>query len=316
MPITAHRFESKDLWLAARAKRINSTETPMIFGISPYGTAFSLFHHKAAGTYEAIDENDRMKWGKRLEPAIAAGVAEDEGLVIRPVTEYLADDDRRLGSSFDFFVLDADGEPTEILEVKNVDSLAYRDGWLVSEDGEHVEAPPHIEMQVQHQLLIARAFYPTIARARIVACIGGNSTRIVTREPDPVVHAAIEAKVAEFWARVDANDPPAPNWAEDADLIAQLASRKTEPPFDASNDQEIEALVSQYRDAQKAEADAKERKTEAKAQILHKVGGAVKVIGRGYSIACGITKDSFVEAHTRPGYKQFRLYFKGEKARE
>ncbi len=49
-----------------RVQDITSSEISALFGLSPYKTAFELYHEKRAGEVMRIEENTRMKWGKRL----------------------------------------------------------------------------------------------------------------------------------------------------------------------------------------------------------------------------------------------------------
>src|ERR1700690_947728 len=133
-------------WHELRSKVITSTEVAALFGISPWMTLFELWHRKKNQTIVQIEPNTRMVWGNRLESAIANGVAEDYKLTIRPMKEFIQIPSWRLGASFDY-AIDPDGG----MEVKNVDGLAYKDGWLIQ--GDMIEAPPHIEIQGQTQFL-------------------------------------------------------------------------------------------------------------------------------------------------------------------
>lgn len=58
-----------DEWYAARRSRVNGSEIAVVMGISPYESAFSLWHRKA-GSIGPVDINDAMYWGNRLEPII------------------------------------------------------------------------------------------------------------------------------------------------------------------------------------------------------------------------------------------------------
>ena len=97
-----HRPENKAHWLELRSMDITSTEVSALFGISPYKTHFELWHQHKDGLITEIEENERMRWGSRLQNAIAEGIAEDEGWQIRLMDEYVRDPARRMGSSFDF----------------------------------------------------------------------------------------------------------------------------------------------------------------------------------------------------------------------
>ena len=105
--------ENEEAWLEMRLLDVTSTEISALFGCCPYLSKWELWHNKKDRTSNEFKENKRMKWGNRLEPAIAYGVAEDLGVKIKPMNEYIRLTDIRAGSSFDFQIED-DG----ILEVQ------------------------------------------------------------------------------------------------------------------------------------------------------------------------------------------------------
>jgi len=139
---TRIKHDTKEAWLSDRHKDVTSTQVAALFGCSPYTTPFKLWHEKQASVPVAITQSERMTWGTRLESAVATGIAEDEKLTVRRLPYYIRNEELRLGASFDYEITGSDG----LLEVKTVDGMQFKRGWIV--DGEHVEAPPHIELQV------------------------------------------------------------------------------------------------------------------------------------------------------------------------
>lgn len=283
-------------WLELRAQDITSTESPALFGLSPYSTAFELWHRKRNSLVVKIEENERMKWGKRLQDSIATGIAQDMGWTIRPMIEYLRDPQERLGSSFDFAIGD-DG----LLEVKNVDSLAYRDGWI--EDGESVEAPPHIEVQVQHQLAVSGRKY-----AYIGALVGGNTIVLIKREPDPNVISLLKSKVSDFWKSIKSNTPPTPVFERDAKFISSLYSN-AEAGKVVIADEEITELAAHYKKFAQEEKEIQVHKEVIKARILSKIEDAEKVRGETFSISAGMISATKV-SYERQGYRNFKINWK------
>lgn len=299
--------KDKEEWLSLRRKNINSTEVAALFGCSPYTTAFELWHRKKDDTEVAFEMNDRVKWGMRLEKSIAEGVAEENGWQVRKIEEYMFDDGLRLGASFDFEVTTQEGAGA--LEVKNVDSLIAKQNWLVNDDGT-VEAPPHIEIQVQVQLAVSGLPF-----AYIAALVGGNRVFLIKRTPDEKIIQAIKDKVRKFWISIDLNLPPKPDFAQDAEFISKLYGyAEAGKVFDATGDKEIEKLALEYKDASAAEKVADEKKKAIKAELLVKIGDAEKVLCDGFSITCGTVGPALIEAYERKGFRQFRINFpKGKK---
>lgn len=290
-------------WLEVRAKDITSTEISALFGISPWCTEFELWHRKRDGVVVEIEENDRMKWGTRLQDSIAAGIAEDQKWTVRRMDEYMRDPELRIGASFDYSI---DGQMPGLLEIKNVDSLIYKQGWIV--DGDTLEAPPHIEIQVQHQLAVSgRAF------AYIGALIGGNRVALIRREPDQEIIKAIKIKAAAFWKSIEAGIPPSPNFERDAEFIAKLY-RYADPGkvYDAKNDNEISTLAKRYKELGDALNSCTTELDAIKAQLLTKIGSAEKVFGENFTITAGLVGPARVE-YDRDGYRAFKINWKKTK---
>ena len=316
MPIEVINFDNEQAWLERRLKDVTSTEISALFGLSPYKTEFELFHEKREGRVIQFKPNERMKWGTRFESAIALGVAEDQGWNVEPFKAYISNTQLRIGSSFDFKIKHPQFG-IGIMEIKNVDSLVFKRTWVDNGDG-NLEAPAHIEMQVQHQMEVAE-----IDWCAIVAMVGGNTPKVIFRRRDPEIGKQIRDKVAAFWNRVDTNDAPSSDYTADADFLIQLYSQANEgESIDVSNDEIIAQLVAEYQfcGKQADELDAKRR--GIKAQLLERIGTAEKAIATWGSITAGMVKEDAGTVITpemvgttigaRKGYRQFRVNMKRE----
>lgn len=300
---------NREEWLSLRLKDITSTEISALFGISPYATEFEIWHRKKNGVVDDFSLGERPEWGNRLQNAIAAGIAAEKNWLIKPFFEYARDPELRIGSSFDFSVRECghenctDAACLGVLEIKNVDSLIYRNTW--QEEGDRIEAPLHIEMQVQHQLLVSECAF-----AYIGVLVGGNTLKLVRREPDAGVHQAIIEKVKDFWAMLESGIEPKPNFKMDADLISKIYGfADPGKVFDARDNERIAHLMHEYRGAAAMQREGEERKDAAKAEILTIIRDAEKVVGDGFSISAGVVAGGHVEYDRKP-YRNFRPSFK------
>jgi putative phage-type endonuclease len=311
---------SRDEWLALRMKHISSTESCALFGMSPYMTAFELAVTKKATTPPAeYEQNERMSWGLRLQRTIAQGIAEDYGVKVRAMSGYASSGP--IGASFDFEIVGVadshDGDETMralyrqhgtgILEIKNVDSLVFKNDWRA--DGDSYEAPAHIEIQVQHQLECVERKWCAIG-----VLVGGNKQVVLWRMRDEAVGTAIRSKSARFWQRLEAGEMPPVTLPEDTQIIKQIYGF-AEPGkvLDATADEEIKSLCAAYTVAQKAEVAAKAEKDTAVAKLLMKIGDAEKVLTEGYTVSAGVVSETLVEAYTRKAYRNCRIYVKKAK---
>lgn len=297
-------------WLQLRTKDVTSTEVSALFGCSPYLTRFDLWHRKKSGVIVEFTATERTEWGLALQDAIAARTAKLQGWTVRRMDEYIRVPELRMGSSFDFEIIDPALKAWEtvsvgLLEIKNVDTLQFKDRWLV--DGDNIEAPIHIELQVQHQLAVSdRSF------AYIGALIGGNSLKLVRREPIPDVISAIKTKVSEFWQSIDEDREPSPVFPQDAETVIRL-SQYAEPGKVIIGTDDVTEMAKEYK---RLGDEIKERdalRETIKAELLLKIGDAEKVKGEQYTISAGITGEAEI-SYTRKAFRNFRISWRGEKS--
>lgn len=266
-------------WLSLRTRDVTSTEISALYGESPYMTKAELWYAKKDGLQSAIAENTRMTWGKRLQDAIANGIATENEWTIFPFKEYCRVPSLRIGSSFDFRGVreQANGDGAFILEIKNVDGLAFRNGWGETDFG--LEAPAHIELQVQHQMHVSDYKYAVIG-----ALIGGNRLELLEREYYPDTGASIDKQVAAFWASIDANQPPPLDFERDMELIVRLAQEVSKGKVMEATDR-INELALIYNQAAELIKLNKEEQDIAKAELLTLIGDAEQVLGSNYKIS-------------------------------
>jgi len=80
MPVKIYKFETEDQWLEARKQDVTATDISAMLGLSKFKSRFALWHEKKSGIVaNEFVENERTKWGKRLQNVIAKGVCEDQG---------------------------------------------------------------------------------------------------------------------------------------------------------------------------------------------------------------------------------------------
>lgn len=305
------------VWHGLRSCDITSTESAALFDMSPYFTKFELYHRKLGRAIVEIPSNERMLWGTRLQDVIARGIADDHGVKVRKLNQYMRVVEARMGSSFDFEIIGLadnwEGNDTELrrmyrehgvgnFEIKCVDFIIFRDQWTVNDD-KSIEAPAHIEIQVQHQLHVADR-----AWAAIGVLVAGHTPKIIIRDRDLEVGQTIELRIRELFAMVREGRAPEPSFPDDAELVCKL-NGYAEPGrvYDGRADLELIQLCAQYADGLVREKHAKEDKEVAKAKILQKIGDAERALVPGFNLSASMVGPAEIPAFTRSGYRNMRI---------
>jgi putative phage-type endonuclease len=204
--------------------------------------------------------NERMEWGLRLEEIVAKKYAETTGREIRRHSRLILH--RKypfIGGHIDRWVFDRNlGKG--VLEAKTTGER-HGEAW----EG---EPPAHVQVQVQHYLLVTGCQWGSIA-----ALIGGQKFVTFDIQRNDAFIAALLKKEIEFWQRVQDGTPPPPVGADNALLAAIYSPEDPEGVVDLP----AEALqLDEYiRQAKISLAAAMEMKEDAEAKLKAMLGKAV-----------------------------------------
>ena len=296
-------YKTEEEWLSLRAPNINSTEVSALFGLNPYLTSFALWHRKKNKLTSEGSANEAMQWGKTLESAIAGKIAKDNDWIATPARHYISCPAKKIGSSFDFFCQKPNSNVRSILEIKNVMSLS-RSGWSRCEDGSF-EAPAHIELQIQHQLLLSG-----LKKAYIGALISGNKAIVIEREPVEIVQKEILEKISEFWESIEGDRPPKPDYDRDSKFIIDLNQSVSEGKvMDFSENSELNDSANEYKIITKKINALSKKKEELKAKILESMGDASRAIGPDCTVSTAVVAEREI-SFKRKSYRSFKVSFK------
>jgi predicted phage-related endonuclease len=182
---------------------LSATETPGLFGASPYVTRWMLYKKFADGMDIDADEDARMAWGKKLQPLIIAQAAEDMHLEVRSndADEYV----RRglLGCTRDAEIICPDRGPGA-LETKCV--FDYR-GWMADWNGGKQPPRPH-EIQIQQQMFVGDGETPY--RWGVIAAWVAGEVKYFEREPIDDLWQKLYDGAETFFRDVKAKREPDP----------------------------------------------------------------------------------------------------------
>lgn len=306
------------VWKGLRKHDITSTESAALFGLSPYISKFELFHRKRRKDITEIKMNDRMLWGSRLERPIAEGIGADNGVLVRFIPEYIRIVKIRMGATFDFEIVGIDSSyrgPETLLqqmfkeygpglfEIKGTGYIEFRDNWTKHDDGP-IEAPGHIEIQVQHQLHVADKY----KWGAIGVLVSGNTPKVTARLRDVEVGESLESAVVQFWKDVRNDNAPDPTYPDDSAAVKNLQAKILDGTiYDGREDAELSRMCDDYRIGLSVEAGGKELKDAASAQIQRRLGTAERALLKEFNITRFVVADSQVEAHVRAGGPRLKI---------
>ena len=282
-------------WLQLRTQDVTSTESAALFGMSPYVTQFELWHRKRNGEQGEFKQNERMKWGNRLEAAIAHGIAEERGWTIEPMKDYWRDPDARIGSSFDFLITNDPDGPAH-LEIKNVDFLQWSKKWDVNDETGYIEGPPHIEFQVQQQMLIRQR-----QRAVIGVFVGGNKPIILRRDALPDVQLEIVAAARRFWSNVDSRTEPVIDYDRDwSQVIAMNTHVSGKSIVEIEEGEEFDDLCEVYRDMSEKMAAMKLVRDVCRAKLMKRLGENKYGLSKKFRLTSWEIGEAVIQVHRKP----------------
>lgn len=235
LPVRANQVEiyaTREAWLAARISGIGASESAAILGIEgACGSPLGIYADKRGMMPDDCGEApEHIRWGLRLEHAIARGYAEDTR--------------RKICIAWPVYVSDATAHAYGLTETPHVivrhpsiecifaspDALQWdaKRGWGVlqiktAHSGKLADwsgdEPPHAYVcQVQQEMLVTGCKWGTLA-----CLVGGNKLRHFDIEADSRFHRIIETQLIAFWQRVLTEDaPPADGTLGSAEALRQL----------------------------------------------------------------------------------------------
>ena len=255
-----------ETWQDVRATGIGASEIGTVIGVSPFGTPFQLFSRKL-GLIADITETPRMRAGKVLEPAIRDWYAEETGRASLDAfasdsfdlvwegeegTTLRSKDHPWMFATPDGIIMDED-KGMGILEIK-VSSFAWSDG-----------IPLHYRYQMQQQMAVCGCAWGAIA-----ALVNGELTHCDIERDEEMIAEIIE-KGAEFWQRVQDNDPPELT-SKDKGAVTETYRQDDGSEIDLADDAiELDETIANLKSTEK---DLKARREEAEAKLYAMIGPA------------------------------------------
>jgi predicted phage-related endonuclease len=321
-----HYPKSEADWLVLRHQYISSTESAALLGLGDYQTPYEIgLEKQAKEPPQSFEANTRVTWGKRLQEVIAKGISVDYGVKVRRVNGYAVHPTSKLGASFDYEIVgvatNEDGSEVKVedamlqemykdlgagvLEIKAVDALIFRKRWI-TEDKE-IEAPPQIEIQLQHQLEAIQ----TRKWGAIGVLAGGNDPYVVIRERQEDFGQRIREVVDHFWLELAAGRLPPVTLPADIEIIRQLyvgtTGGKIYMPGDEHEASQLVDICAEYKkSAEMAKLYEEARKT-CGARLIQAMEDCELLNLPGYRVKASTVSETVVKAFTRKAFRKVTI---------
>lgn len=226
-------MSDRTAWLAERRTGIGASDTAAIMGVSPWSTPYQVWISKLVDIPEDADD-EAMWWGSTLETVILDRWADQ-----RDVT-YKVRDTLLRSDVFPWLLATPDAVTTDghPVDAKN------------SGDWYWDEIPIHYRIQVQHQMIVCQES-PV---GYLAVLHGGRKLETYEVEWDDVLALDIINATKEFWALVEAEEPP-PVEAEDNAMMATLWPQHEEKAVEIP--EELADMLTEARAAHKATGETR-----------------------------------------------------------
>jgi putative phage-type endonuclease len=257
----------REQWLMRRREGVGASEVAAILGFDATRDALSVYAEKI-GVLE-VEETPLMKWGKRVEDAIAEGYAEETGrIVTNPGAFEIArhPDLPILGATLDRETEGCELTPAPAngkgaLEIKAVNAFAAAQ-WKE-------EPPLHNQIQLQIQMGCKGLSWGSLA-----ALIGGLKLawQDIARNQTFLDYALPE--IEAFWLCVKRREPPVVKEAKEGTWAALKALYPSDNGLGVALDEAAIGLVSEWEQYRAVRLEAEKKEKDFKAQIEQLIGGA------------------------------------------
>lgn len=210
---TLVRCSDRDEWLNERKKRLGSSDAPAAIGVSPFKSQRALYHEKAGDVEpDDLSDNEVIYWGNVLESPIRKRVSEmlRQEIPHEEFTIGVSDSHPFMAATLDgtltanHFVRDLFEEhglnPPQAGTLGNL-QIKTTSAWNVQNWQE--DAPLEYQVQTQSEIFVYDMNWGVIA-----VLIGGQTLKMFPFLRHENFCKGLTSQLAEFWRRVQENDPP------------------------------------------------------------------------------------------------------------
>jgi predicted phage-related endonuclease len=262
-------------WLRRRKANINGSEIGALFAYSPYMTPYALWADKSGRAELSEPDNEVLRRGRILEPAVAAAVREERpDWALQKATDYVWSSQVRLGCTPDFIV-HCPQRGVGVLQAKTVAKPIFEEGWQAG-------PPQWIVLQALLEMMLENVSWGAIGV--LVTGTYSIDCKVFEFTRHPAAEAKLIAAAQRFWEYVDAGRAPPPDYARDDDVIKALFPRDNGVMLDLTGDNRMPELLDRYETLKAMEGHAEKEMRAIKAEIAAKLGDAAGATLPGWEI--------------------------------
>jgi putative phage-type endonuclease len=213
-----------------RRSGVGGTDVAAILGLDPNRSPFDVWLEKT-GRAPDFAGNNRTRWGRRLQQAIAEGYSEETGRTVKWLDSRVRHPER----AFHIGTPDAICTPRDedrAVEVKNAGA-----------DQMHRWGPRGSDEIPERAYFQGLWYLPLLQVTRIdyAVLFGGNDLGVYTLNRDEELEGIVVEKVAQFWRdHVEADKPPEITATETAeDYLRARFPKHVQPLREATEDEEL-----------------------------------------------------------------------------
>lgn len=259
---TAITTANRDEWLAARRNFITASDAAAILGHSPWRGRIDVWAEKV-GQGTPVEETERMRLGRLLEPAILARYAQDTGRLAEATV--VANDTLYRSDKYDWLACTPDA-----LVTKGGKMVGLAQAKATSSTASWPDGQPPIYYQIQAAIEMATMDAPWDDFPTLIAGSDYTCPRV---ERHAAAEDAILAELHEFWVRyVQTGTTPPPQTEADAKVWARMVPAQTKKIVSLPT-----SIIPTYQEWQEAKAQAalyEKRAKDLQATLLGAQGDA------------------------------------------
>jgi predicted phage-related endonuclease len=240
MAVRKRKITDREEWLTQwRPLNVNASEAGALFGVDAYCSPLMLYHRKI-GTVGPEEENDAMRRGRWLEPAVIKATQElRPDLSIWQPDLYFDDPALRIGCTPDAFATDRIGRKG-VVQAKTVAEHVFQD-WMASGT---LETPLAYQLQTMIEAMHTKRTDFALLSVMIVG-YHRVDLRIVEI---PIIERTWDAfleRSKQFWIDVEKRNPPDAS-GQDGELIKKLYPGKPGTTVDLTGNNMLPELLEKH----------------------------------------------------------------------